>query len=81
MCPARNLIPADFAGRIKVIFAEKRIVAFRYSTKAADWLRVPWEDRARRPFRRNGSAMQATPMVCSFDDPHTLIKAAHDQEG
>jgi ADP-ribosylglycohydrolase len=76
--------PADFAGRIKLIFAEKRIVAFGYSTKeAAKRLAqgIPWEESGTpAPSAGNGSAMRAAPIgLFFFDDPQRLIEAAHDQ--
>jgi ADP-ribosylglycohydrolase len=76
--------PADYAERIKLIFAEKRIVGFGYSTKeAAKRLAggLPWQESgAPPPSAGNGSAMRAAPIgLIFFDDPESLIQAAHDQ--
>jgi len=76
--------PADYAERIKMIFAEKRIVAFGYTTKEAvkrlcrgsSW----WESGAPPPAAGNGSAMRAAPVgLFFFDNSELLAKAADDQ--
>ncbi len=76
--------PADYAGRILRIFAEKRIVGFGYSTKEAARrlaLGVAWEEAGTPPpSASNGSAMRAAPIgLFFFDSPDELIRAAHDQ--
>jgi ADP-ribosylglycohydrolase len=76
--------PADYAERIKLTFAEKRIVGFGYSTKEAVkrlFQGVSWEESGTpAPSAGNGSAMRAAPIgLFFFDDPETLIRAAHDQ--
>ena len=76
--------PSDYAERIKLIFAEKRIVGFGYATKqAAKRLAQgkPWEDSGTPPpSAGNGSAMRAAPIgLFFFDNPQGLIKASRDQ--
>lgn len=76
--------PADYAERIKLIFAEKRIVGFGYSTKEAAkrlCMGISWEESgAPPPSAGNGSAMRAAPIgLFFFDNPQMLIQAAHDQ--
>ena len=76
--------PGDYAERIKLIFAEKRIVGFGYATKqAAKRLAqgIPWEDSGTPPpSAGNGSAMRAAPVgLFLFDNPARLIEASHDQ--
>ncbi len=76
--------PADYAERIKLIFAEKRIVGFGYSTKEAVkrlFQGVSWEESGTpSPSAGNGSAMRAAPIgLFFFDNPQMLIRAAHDQ--
>jgi ADP-ribosylglycohydrolase len=76
--------PADYADRIKLIFVEKRIVAFGYSTKeAAQRLcqGISWEESGSPPpSAGNGSAMRAAPIgLFFFDNPQMMIQAAHDQ--
>jgi ADP-ribosylglycohydrolase len=76
--------PADYAERIKLIFTEKRIVAFGYSTKEAVKRLVQgtsWEESGTpAPSAGNGSAMRAAPIgLFFFDDTEMLIRAAHDQ--
>ena len=76
--------PADYAERIKLIFAEKRIVAFGYSTKEAVKRLVQgasWEESGTpSPSAGNGSAMRAAPIgLFFFDNPEMLIRAAHNQ--
>jgi ADP-ribosylglycohydrolase len=76
--------PADYAERIKLIFAEKRIVGFGYSTKEAVKRLsqgISWEESgAPAPSAGNGSAMRAAPVgLFFFDNPQMLIQAAHNQ--
>jgi ADP-ribosylglycohydrolase len=76
--------PADYAERLKMIFAEKRIVAFGYSTKESVkrlCQGISWEEcGALPPAAGNGSAMRAAPVgLFFFDNPEMLIQAAHDQ--
>jgi ADP-ribosylglycohydrolase len=76
--------PADYAERLKLIFAEKRIVGFGYSTKEAVkrlFQGISWEESgAPPPAAGNGSAMRAAPIgLFFFDNPQALIKAAHNQ--
>lgn len=76
--------PADYAERIKLIFIEKRIVGFGYSTKEAVkrlCQGISWEESgAPPPSAGNGSAMRAAPIgLFFFDNPQMLIQAAHDQ--
>jgi len=76
--------PNDYAERIRLIFAEKRIVGFGYATKQASKRLsqgIPWEDSGTPPpSAGNGSAMRAAPIgLFFFDDPQRLIKASHDQ--
>jgi len=80
----RKFDPEDYAERIKMIFLEKRIVAFGYSTKeAAKRLcqGISWEESgAPPPSAGNGSAMRAAPIgLFFFDNPQMLIQAAHAQ--
>lgn len=80
----RKFDPADYAERLKMIFIEKRIVAFGYSTKEAVkrlCLGTSWEESgAPSPSAGNGSAMRAAPVgLFFFDNPEMLIQAAHDQ--
>ena len=76
--------PSDYANRIKLIFAEKRVVAFGYSTKEAAkrlFQGISWEESgAPPPSAGNGSAMRTAPIgLFYFDNPEILIQAAHDQ--
>ncbi|MEW6418784.1 MAG: ADP-ribosylglycohydrolase family protein [Nitrospirota bacterium] len=76
--------PADYANRIKLIFAEKRIVGFGYSTKEAAkrlFQGISWEQAGTPPpSAGNGSAMRAAPIgLIFFDNTQLLIQAAHDQ--
>jgi ADP-ribosylglycohydrolase len=76
--------PGDYAQRIKLIFAEKRIVGFGYSTKEAAkrlFQGISWkESGAPPPSAGNGSAMRAAPIgLFFFDNPQLLIQAACDQ--
>lgn len=80
----RKFDPADYAERIKRIFAEKRIVGFGYSTKeSAKRLAqgISWkESGAPAPSAGNGSAMRAAPIgLVFYDTPQILIQAASDQ--
>jgi ADP-ribosylglycohydrolase len=80
----RKFDPEDYAERIKMIFLEKRIVAFGYSTKeAAKRLcqGISWEESgAPPPSAGNGSAMRAAPIgLFFFDKPQRLIQAAQAQ--
>jgi len=80
----RKFDPGDYAEHIKLIFAEKRIVGFGYSTKeAAKRLSrgVSWEESGTpSPSAGNGSAMRAAPIgLFFFDNSNLLIRAAHDQ--
>jgi ADP-ribosylglycohydrolase len=80
----RKFDPGDYSEHIKLIFAEKRIVGFGYSTKeAAKRLShgVSWEESGTpSPSAGNGSAMRAAPIgLFFFDNPDLLIRAAHDQ--
>ncbi len=80
----RKFDPEDYAERIKMIFIEKRIVAFGYSTKeAAKRLcqGISWEESgAPPPSAGNGSAMRAAPIgLFFFDNPQMLIQAAQAQ--
>lgn len=76
--------PSNYAERIKMIFAEKRIVGFGYSTKEAAkrlFQGISWEESGTPPpSAGNGSAMRAAPIgMFFFNDPRTLIQSAHDQ--
>jgi ADP-ribosylglycohydrolase len=76
--------PSDYAERIKLIFAEQRIVGFGYATKqAAKRLEqgISWEDAGTPPpSAGNGSAMRAAPIgLFFFDNPQRLITASRDQ--
>jgi ADP-ribosylglycohydrolase len=76
--------PADYAERLKMIFAEKRIVAFGYSTKEAVkrlFMGASWDESgAPSPAAGNGSAMRAAPIgLFYYNNPEMLIQAAHDQ--
>jgi len=76
--------PGDYAERIRLIFAENRIVGFGYATKqAATRLAqgISWEDSGTPPpSAGNGSAMRAAPIgLFFFDNPERLLKASHDQ--
>jgi ADP-ribosylglycohydrolase len=80
----RRFDPADYANRIRVIFEEKRIVGFGYSTKEAAkrlYQGVSWEESGTpAPSAGNGSAMRAAPIgLFFFDNPEIMIRAAHDQ--
>jgi ADP-ribosylglycohydrolase len=76
--------PSDYAARIAALFSEGLVVGAGWSTtQAAARLadRVPWERSGTpAPSAGNGSAMRAAPIGLMFyDDPETLIAAAHDQ--
>jgi ADP-ribosylglycohydrolase len=76
--------PRDYAERIKVIFAERRVVGWGQATRDAAIRLIrgtPWEDAGTpAPSAGNGSAMRAAPIgLFFFDDTELLIKAAHDQ--
>jgi ADP-ribosylglycohydrolase len=76
--------PSDYAERIKLIFAEKRIVGFGYSTKEAAKRLVrgiPWQESGTSPpSAGNGSAMRAAPIGLFFlNNLQALIQAAHNQ--
>jgi ADP-ribosylglycohydrolase len=75
---------SDYAERIKLIFVERRIVGFGYTTKEAARRLLhgmSWEESGLPPpSAGNGSAMRAAPVGLFFyDDAQALIKAAHDQ--
>jgi ADP-ribosylglycohydrolase len=75
---------SDYAERIKLIFLERKIVGFGYTTKEAARRLLhgmSWEESGLPPpSAGNGSAMRAAPIGLFFyDDPQALIKAAHDQ--
>lgn len=76
--------PSNYAERIKMIFAEKRIVGFGYATKeAAKRLSqgISWEESGTPPpSAGNGSAMRAAPVgLFFFDNPDRLIEATQAQ--
>lgn len=76
--------PDDYASRIRLIFAERRIVGWGHATKQAAVRLihgVPWEDSGTpSPSAGNGSAMRAAPIgLFFFDNPQLLIQTAHDQ--
>jgi ADP-ribosylglycohydrolase len=76
--------PGDYAERIQRLFVEKRIVGFGYSTKEAVkrlCQGISWEvSGSPPPAAGNGSAMRAAPIgLIFYDDPESLIQAAHDQ--
>jgi ADP-ribosylglycohydrolase len=75
---------SDYAERLKLIFVERRIVGFGYTTKEAArrlFHGMSWEESGLPPpSAGNGSAMRAAPVGLFFyDDTQALIKAAHDQ--
>jgi ADP-ribosylglycohydrolase len=80
----KNFHPHDYAERIKLIFAERRIVGWGHATRQAA-LRlihgVSWDESGTpAPSAGNGSAMRAAPVgLIFFDSPKILIQAAHDQ--
>lgn len=76
--------PADYAARIRSIFAENRIVGRGLATDAAARrliAGVPWEEAGTAPpHAGNGTAMRAGPVGLLFgDDPEQMIPVAHDQ--
>ncbi len=76
--------PRDFAERIRLIFAEKRIVGFGYATQqAAQRLSqgISWEvSGTPPPSAGNGSAMRAAPVgLFFFNNKEKLMQAAYDQ--
>jgi ADP-ribosylglycohydrolase len=76
--------PADYAARIRSIFAEDRIVGRGLATdNAARRLiaGVPWEEAGTPPpHAGNGTAMRAGPVGLLFgDDPEQMIRVARDQ--
>lgn len=75
---------ADYAARIRSIFAENRIVGRGIATDAAARRLiegVPWEEAGMpAPHAGNGTAMRAGPVGLLFgDDPEEMIRVAHDQ--
>ena len=76
--------PADYAARIRSIFAENRIVGRGLATDAAAqrlMAGVPWEEAGTPPpHAGNGTAMRAGPVGLLFGDhPDQMIQVAHDQ--
>jgi poly(ADP-ribose) glycohydrolase ARH3 len=76
--------PSDYAERIRLIFAEDRIVGRGFATDAAAQrliAGVPWEQAGTpAPQAGNGTAMRAAPVGLLFgDDPAEMIRVAHDQ--
>lgn len=76
--------PADYAARIRAIFAENRIVGRGMATDAAArrlMAGVPWQEAGTPPpYAGNGTAMRAGPVGLLFgDDPAQMIQVAHDQ--
>ncbi len=76
--------PAEYAARIRSIFAENRIVGGGFATdNAARRLMagVPWEEAGTPPpHAGNGTAMRAGPVGLLFgDDPEQMIQVACDQ--
>jgi ADP-ribosylglycohydrolase len=76
--------PSDYAARIAAIFAENRIVGHGFATEEAACRLiegVPWQEAGSEPpHAGNGSAMRAAPIgLLFFDNPRTMIQAAHDQ--
>jgi ADP-ribosylglycohydrolase len=76
--------PADYAARIRSIFAENRIVGGGSATDAAArrlMAGVPWEEAGTpAPQAGNGTAMRAGPVGLLFgDDTEQMIQVAHDQ--
>jgi ADP-ribosylglycohydrolase len=75
---------ADYAARIRTIFAENRIVGRGIATDAAARrliAGVHWEEAGTpAPHAGNGTAMRAGPVGLLFgDDPKEMIRVAHDQ--
>ena len=76
--------PADYAARIRSIFAEDRIVGRGLATDAAArrlMAGVPWEQAGTpSPQAGNGTAMRAGPVGLLYgDNPGEMIQVAHDQ--
>ena len=76
--------PSDYAGRIRSIFADNRIVGRGLATHAAAQrliAGVSWHEAgALPPQAGNGTAMRAGPVGLLFsDDPEQMIRVAHDQ--
>ena len=76
--------PADYAARIRSIFAENRIVGRGFATDAAARrliAGVHWEEAGTpAPQAGNGTAMRAAPVGLLFaDDSKEMIRVAHDQ--
>jgi ADP-ribosylglycohydrolase len=76
--------PEDYARRIAAIFSEGRIVGRGKATEeAAKRLArgVPWNEAGTPPpSAGNGSAMRAGPIgLLFYDEPHGLVRAAHEQ--
>jgi ADP-ribosylglycohydrolase len=76
--------PEDYARRIAAIFSEGRIVGRGKATEeAAKRLArgVPWNEAGTQPpSAGNGSAMRAGPIgLLFYDEPHGLVRAAHEQ--
>ena len=76
--------PADYAARIRSIFAENRIVGRGLATDAAArrlMAGVHWEEAGTpSPQAGNGTAMRAAPIGLLFsDDAQQMTRIAHDQ--
>jgi ADP-ribosylglycohydrolase len=76
--------PADYAARIRSIFAENRIVGRGFATDAAARRLIAgahWEEAGTpAPQAGNGTAMRAAPVGLLFaDHPEEMIRVAHDQ--
>jgi ADP-ribosylglycohydrolase len=76
--------PADYAARIRSIFAENRIVGRGLATDAAArrlMAGVPWDEAGTLPPQAgNGTAMRAGPVGLLYgDNPGQMIRVAHDQ--
>jgi ADP-ribosylglycohydrolase len=76
--------PEDYAGRIALIFSQRKIVGGGRATwEAALRLSqgIPWDEAGTTsPSAGNGSAMRAGPVgLMFFDDHPALVQAAHDQ--
>jgi ADP-ribosylglycohydrolase len=76
--------PENYAERIRLIFAERRIIGWGHATKEAA-LRltegIPWNEAGTpAPSAGNGSAMRSAPIGLFFyDNPQLLIQGAYDQ--
>jgi len=76
--------PADYAGRIAALFSEERVVGRGMATdEAARRLArgIPWDEAGTPPpSAGNGTAMRAAPVgLLLFDDPESMLLAAHEQ--